>query len=141
MFSQQAIVLSICNIIILIAVIISMFVLKKSKDTEQYKIKTVLKNIAALIMFIIIMVMQIYSVNCMITGECHIWTWILVAFFAFGTLMYIGFFTYVAMSANKIRSTITDLPKLPEFGAIPDDTNIKTPPETKTSVTITTTKV
>jgi hypothetical protein len=126
MFSQQALILTICNVVILIAVILSMFVLKKSKDNDRYKLSTILKNIAALVMFIIIMVMQIYSVNCMIYGDCHLWTWILVAFAAFGTLMYIGFFAYIAMSANRIKTSITDLPKLdfdnekedlPEFGA------------------------
>ena len=132
MFSQQSIVLSICNVIILIAVILSMFVLKKSKDTERYKINTILKNVSALVMFIIIMVLQIYSVNCMISGDCHIWTWILVALFAFGTLMYVGFFTYVAMSASRIQTSIAELPKPLEFGAdVPQQKEKDVPPPSR----------
>ena len=108
--SPQAIILTVCNIVILIALILSLFVIKKSKDSqEENKVKTILKNIAALIMFLIIMVMQIYSLNCMVYGDCTMWSWILTAFAIFGTLAYIGFFAYVAMTAKTVQNNMKDM--------------------------------
>lgn len=109
MLSQQGLILSICNVIIFVAVVLSMFVIKKTADTEPNKVKAVLKNIAVLIMFLLIMVMQVYSLNCMVTGDCHVWAWILTAFAIFGTLGYIGFFAYLTMTANKVKDSVKDL--------------------------------
>lgn len=110
MFSSQAVVLSICNIIIFIALILSMFVLKRSSaDPTESRLKTILKNVAALIMFLIIMVMQVYSLNCMIYGDCAAWAWVLTAFAIFGTLTYIGFFAYLVFSARKVQTSLQGL--------------------------------
>lgn len=112
MLSQQAIILSICNFVILIAVILSLFVIKKSADKkDESKLVTILKNIAALVLFLIIMVLQVYSVNCMVYGECGSWAWILTAFAVFGTLAYLGVFAYVAISAAKLKASVKDLVK------------------------------
>jgi hypothetical protein len=111
MISQQGVILSICNIVIFIAVILSMFVIKKSVDTESNKTKSVFKNIAVLIMFLLIMVMQVYSLNCMVNGDCQMWAWALTAFAVFGTLGYIGFFAYITMTANKVQDSVKDLIK------------------------------
>ena len=113
MLSQQGLILSICNVIIFVAVVLSMFVIKKSADTEPNKIKSVFKNIAVLLMFLLIMVMQVYSLNCMVTGECQVWAWTLTAFAVFGTLGYIGFFAYITMTANKVQESVKDLIKPP----------------------------
>lgn len=109
MISIQAVVLGICNLVILVALIISMFVLKRSSDSSEGKVKTALKNVAALIMFVIIMVMQIYSLNCMVYGNCVAWAWVLTAFAIFGTLAYIGFFTYLLFSTNKVKNSLKDI--------------------------------
>lgn len=110
--SPQAIILTVCNLVILIALILSLFVIKKSQDSpEENKVKTMLKNIAALIMFLIIMVMQIYSLNCMVYGDCNAWAWLLTTFAVFGTLAYIGFFAYVAMTAKRVQTTVKDMMK------------------------------
>ena len=111
MFSQQAFILTICNVIILVAVILSMFVLKKSQATDPSKVKTILKNISVLVMFIIIMLLQVYSLNCMVYGNCQLWSWILTSFAIFGTLGYIGFFAYLSMSANQVKSSLKDIIK------------------------------
>lgn len=111
MFSQQAFILTICNIVILVAVILSMFVIKKSHTADPNKVKTILKNISVLMMFIVIMVLQVYSLNCMVLGNCQIWSWILTAFAVFGTLGYIGFFAYLSMSANQVQNSLKDIIK------------------------------
>lgn len=111
MLSQQGVILSICNFIIFVAVVLSMFVIKKSADTESNKTKSILKNIAVLMMFILIMVMQVYSLNCMVTGDCQLWSWTITAFAVFGTLGYIGFFAYIVMTANKVQESVKDLIK------------------------------
>lgn len=111
MFSQQAFILTVCNVIILVAVILSMFVLKKSQTTDPNKVKTVFKNISVLIMFIIIMMLQVYSLNCMVYGNCQLWSWILTSFAIFGTLGYIGFFAYLSMSANQVQTSLKDIIK------------------------------
>lgn len=110
MFSQQAIILGICNFVIFVAVVVSMFVLKKDADTNQGgKVVPILKNIAALVLFLVIMVMQIYSMNCMVYGECVSWAWIITAFAVFGTLAYLGVFAYIAMSTARLRAGIKDM--------------------------------
>lgn len=110
--SPQAIILTVCNIVILIALILSLFVIKKSSDApEESKVKTILKNVAALVMFLVIMAMQIYSLNCMVYGNCTSWSWVLTTFAIFGTLAYIGFFAYVAMTAKKVQMSMKDMMK------------------------------
>jgi hypothetical protein len=111
MFSQQGVILTVCNVIIFIAVILSMFVIKKSSNTEPNKTTSILKNIAVLIMFLLIMAIQVYSLNCMVYGDCQMWAWSLTAFAVFGTLGYIGFFAYISMSANKLQDSVKDLIK------------------------------
>jgi cytochrome bd-type quinol oxidase subunit 2 len=101
MLSQQALILSICNVVIFIALIISVFIIKKTTDKkEESKYKIVLKNIAALIFFLIIMIMQVYSVNCMVYGECGSWAWIITIFTVLGTLAYLGLFIYILIKSK-----------------------------------------
>lgn len=117
MLSQQAIILGICNLVIFVAVVISMFVLKKDADKgagavgKGGKVVAVLKNVAALVLFLVIMVLQIYSLNCMVYGDCVAWSWILTALAVFGTLGYLGVFAYIAMSTRKISGEIKDMVK------------------------------
>jgi len=110
-FSQQAIILTICNFVIFVAVVLSMFVLKRSTDTETMTIIPILKNVAALVGFVIVMALQVYSLNCMIYGDCNVWAWILTAMAVVGTLAYLGVFVYITVSASKIKSSVKDLIK------------------------------
>lgn len=107
MISTQAIVLTICNLIILVALIISMFIIKRTNDNEQ-KVGAIMKNMSALLGFIIIMGLQIYSLNCMVYGDCHLWSWILVGFGILGTLSYLGVFAYIAYTLKKQQGLPTD---------------------------------
>jgi hypothetical protein len=103
LIAQQAIVLGVCNFIILLSVVLSLFVIKKDTDQGD-KTGAIWKNIAALIMFVTIMALQIYSLNCMVYGDCNIWAWIIAAFAIVGTVSYLGLFAYVATSAQQLTT-------------------------------------
>lgn len=107
MLSSQAFVLAICNVCVLIAVLLSMFVIKKNTDNGETS-SAMVKNVVALVFFIFIMVMQVYSLNCMVRGDCHVWAWILAAFGVIGTLSYLGAFVYILMSSKKNDKTVAD---------------------------------
>jgi hypothetical protein len=137
MLSTQAIVLAICNTVILVAVILSMFVIKKNTD-EGNKVYATIKNIFALLMFIIIMMMQIYSLNCMVYGDCRMWAWVLAIFAVVGTLSYIGFFAYIVFTMKKIST----YPKVMSTMEVNETSSVKpvaqvtttTPPANPTNV-------
>lgn len=109
MLATQSIVLIVCNLFVLIAIILSMFVLKKESNankTTSERITTIAKNVLALVLFVIIMALQVYSLNCMVYGDCQAWAWILTAFAALGTLSYLGFFVYLVSTMKKIHTTV-----------------------------------
>lgn len=118
--STQATILAICNFVILIAVVLSMFVIKKNND-EGNKLYATIKNVFALLMFIIIMTMQVYSLNCMIYGDCHLWGWILTTFAVIGTLSYLGFFAYIAFTIKKTGDAL-------HISQSPSSAPLSTPP-------------
>lgn len=109
MLATQSIVLIVCNIFVFIAIVMSMFVLKKesneNKSTSE-RITTIAKNVLALVLFAIIMALQVYSLNCMVYGDCQAWAWILTTFAAVGTLSYLGFFVYLVSTMKKIQTTV-----------------------------------
>lgn len=100
MLSKQGWVLAVCNTIIFIVVVLSMLSVKQ--ETEQgSKTKALIKNVVALVFFFIVMVLQVYSLNCMITGDCHVWAWILASFAVITTLLYMLAFVFIIFKANK----------------------------------------
>lgn len=131
MLSTQAIVLAVCNLLVFIAITLSMFVLKKESDQNASKsdrIVTIVKNVTALIMFAVIMALQVYSLNCMIYGDCQLWAWIITAFAALGTLSYLGFFVYLIATFKKVGDNVQDIRT---FGGAPSvPTTTPTPPTT-----------
>jgi hypothetical protein len=100
LISTQAVVLAICNALILLAVILSMFVIKKNTD-EGDKGSALIKNVVALLFFFVFMALQVYSLNCMIYGDCRIWAWILVGFAVLGTVLYMAAFLYIVFIKKK----------------------------------------
>lgn len=121
MLSTQAIILAVCNALVFIAIALSMFVLKKESDanvTKSDRIITIVKNVTALIMFAIIMALQVYSLNCMIYGDCQLWTWIITVFAVLGTLSYLGFFVYLVATFKKVEGSVqTTVQDIRTFGA------------------------
>jgi hypothetical protein len=113
MLSTQAIILLVCNLIVLIAVGLSLFALKKNVDKGESKTVVLLQNIAVMIMFVVIMMMQVYSINCMVFGDCQLWTWIIVGLAVIGTLTFLGFFTYVAIATKLTERAVVDAVTLP----------------------------
>jgi NADH:ubiquinone oxidoreductase subunit 3 (subunit A) len=71
-----------------------------SKDQTNKKSKS---YIIILLLFVILpfMVMQIYSLNCMVTGECHAWSWTLSVIAAIFTFLYVIGFIAMIMKIKK----------------------------------------
>jgi energy-converting hydrogenase Eha subunit A len=96
--SYQAIVLMLCNFIIFMLMFINVFIPKKNKDSPS---KTA---ITLVLLFIIlpVMALQVYSLNCMVTGECHAWSWILSAIAGIFTILYVIGFVAMIIKLKKI---------------------------------------
>lgn len=82
--SKQAIILMICNFIVFMLLLFNTFITKGSN-----------RNAIIIVLFLMIlpfMILQIYSLNCMVTGECYVWSWIIAYIsIAFTVLYVIGF--------------------------------------------------
>ena len=96
---KQTLVLLVCNIVIFILIVSNMF-LGKNKNWFL--------SIVLLIALIVpIMLMQLYSVNCMVTGDCNSWSWFLVAVAVLCTLVYIiGFINSIINLKKNTGPTI-----------------------------------
>lgn len=91
--SNQAIILSICNLIIFMLMFINVFISK-----QKSKIVVIL----GLIFIVIpIMIIQIYSLNCMVTGSCTVWSWTLSAIAIIFTLIYVIGFIIMIIKLKK----------------------------------------
>lgn len=137
--STQAVILTICNVLVFIAVATSMFLIKKEGDANtnvSSRIGTIMKNIAALIMFAIVMALQVYSLNCMIYGDCHMWTWIITGFAVFGTLSYLGIFVYLVSTLKRVKDTVkSDIDDIRSFGDAPTSDAAAAPATASTTET------
>lgn len=86
--SKQGLVLLVCNMIVFIMIVANIFVSKKSN--------WVMSLFLLCVLIIPIMAIQVYSLNCMVTGDCRLWSWTLVAFVIVFTLLYIiGFLSMI----------------------------------------------
>jgi len=91
--SKQAIILMICNFIVFMLLLSNTFISKIPNRTA-----------ILLVLFLLIlpfMLLQIYSLNCMVTGECYTWTWIIAAIAVVFTILYvIGFIIMIKKMKN-----------------------------------------
>lgn len=106
MLSTQAWLLAICNFVIFVSVVISVFLIKD--DGEQGKKGTALfKTVIALLSFLFVMALQVYSLNCMVFGNCLLWSWIVSVFAAIGCIAYICVFVYVVvLKKTSIKQSV-----------------------------------
>lgn len=100
MLTTQGWILAICNIIIFVVVIVGMVAVKKDSE-DGNKPLALVKNVVALVFFFIVMALQVYSLNCMVTGDCHLWAWILAVFAVITTLLYMGAFVIILFGPSK----------------------------------------
>lgn len=101
--SKQAIILMICNFIVFMLLLLNTFITKT--PSRIY--------IIIVLFFIILpfMLLQIYSLNCMVTGECYAWSWIIAYIaIAFTVLYVIGFIVMI----RKLKQTGPTGPTGPE---------------------------
>jgi hypothetical protein len=91
--SNQAIILTVCNFIIFMLMFANIFISKQ-------KSKTIV--ILGLIFIVIpIMIIQIYSLNCMVTGSCVAWSWTLSIIAIVLTLVYVIGFIAMIMKLKR----------------------------------------
>lgn len=101
--SKQAIILMICNFIVFMLLLLNTFITKTPNRTA-----------IIVVLFLLIlpfMLLQIYSLNCMVTGECYAWSWIIAYIaIAFTVLYVIGFIIMI----RKIKKTGPEGPEEPK---------------------------
>lgn len=101
--SKQAIILMICNFIVFMLLLLNTFITKTPNRTG-----------IIVVLFLLIlpfMLLQIYSLNCMVTGECYAWSWIIAYIaIAFTVLYVIGFVVMI----QRLKKTGPAGPEGPE---------------------------
>lgn len=103
--STQAWLLAICNFVIFISVILSLFLIKD--DNEQGKKgSAIFKTIIALGSFLCVMALQVYSLNCMVVGDCILWSWIVAIFATIGCIAYVCLFVYVVVVLKRAPNAV-----------------------------------
>jgi quinol-cytochrome oxidoreductase complex cytochrome b subunit len=105
MIRTQTIIIGICIIITLLLSISNLFIPKaNSEKTNSMFTKAKFFMLLIILLFVFpLALLQLYAVNCMLEGNCVIFTWILVIIILFYTLFYIGSFIY---NLVKLRKTI-----------------------------------
>lgn len=103
LWSSQAKVIVVCNIVVLIAVLLSIFGINKERNKQEGKIKAISKAVIVFVMFIVIMLLQVYTMNCMIYGECHSLAWAISSVAVVGTLIYLGIFIYLIFKKHTTK--------------------------------------
>lgn len=101
--SNQALTILICNFIIFILLLANTFIPRKSASDAE---KRMTKTGSFIVLFLLVlpfMLLSVYSVNCMIVGQCTTWTWIISAFVIFVAFLYIIGFIQMIMIKKKER--------------------------------------
>ena len=106
--STQAMILAACNAVIFIAVVIAMFLTKEEADKGS-KVVAIMKNIVSLLAFFIMMALQVYSLNCMVYGECYLWSWIIAIFSVIGLVIFILGFIYIIYMTKSVGNAMNSL--------------------------------
>lgn len=102
MIRTQTIIIGICIIITLLLAISNLFI-PQDKESIFTKTKFYLLLIMLLVIFPLAIV-HLYAVNCMLEGNCELFTWIIVALVIISTIVYVGGFIYRLV---KLKKTIT----------------------------------
>jgi hypothetical protein len=88
---KQALIVLLCNMVILIVLMMNVFISTNNNSK--------LISIVFIILFVIpFAIIQTYSINCMISGNCSIFSWALAGAILVCTVLYI---IYVIMHISK----------------------------------------
>ena len=92
----QSIVLLVCNLIIFVLVGANVLINKKENAPSW------LLTLILLVMIVLpIMIVQVYSLDCMFTGDCRAWSWTLATAAIVVTLIYIVGFISMIIKLKK----------------------------------------
>ena len=99
--TPQAIVLLVANLVFLIAVVFSISSVLRTMKTHGFDVTyDVSRVVSALLSYLIVMGLQVYSLNCMVVGDCRVWTWILAGLAVLGTLLYLALLVWIFAKSN-----------------------------------------
>ena len=107
MQSTQSIVVGVCSIICLL------ILFTNSILNQSYTVKE--KAIAFVVIFFVgvpFLLLQVYTVNCVVVGTCDIYGWIITSIAIITTLTYLGLFVYKIV-VKKQQSYVTQEIKEP----------------------------
>ena len=101
--APQTITLLIVNVLLLATFVAGVFMInnKKDADKEQKKWLVVIKNLGVFAVYIMIMCAQAYSVNCMIYGNCFVWSWVIAALIIVASLSHMGLIIYLIFKSRS----------------------------------------
>lgn len=105
MIRTQTIIIGICIIITLLLAISNLFIPTNNQDKQSIFTRT--KFYLLLVMLLVIFplaIVHLYAVNCMLEGNCELFTWIIAALVIISTILYTGGFIYRLV---KLKKTIT----------------------------------
>jgi len=104
MIRIQTIIIGICVIITILLSISNLFIpVNKEDKTFFTKAKFYLLLVIILVVFPLALV-HLYAVNCMLEGNCVIFTWVIVAITLILTIAYIVSFIYGLIKIKKLTS-------------------------------------
>lgn len=101
--SNQALTILVCNFIIFVLLLANTFIPRKSPSDSE---KRMSKSGSFIVLFFLVlpfMLLSVYSVNCMIVGQCTTWTWILSALVICVAFLYIVGFVQMIIIKKKER--------------------------------------
>lgn len=110
MMSSQAWVMAVCNLLIF-GLMIAAVVFAKKDAEEGNKAIAVIKTVVGFLFIFVIMALQVYSLNCMVVGDCQLWSWIIAILSVISTLVFIGGLIYIYYVTKKISTVMDEVSK------------------------------
>lgn len=101
--SNQALTILICNFVIFILLLANTFIPRKNPSDAEKRMSRSGSFIVLFLLVLPFMLLSVYSVNCMIVGQCTTWTWILSAFVILIAFLYIVGFIQMIIIKKKER--------------------------------------
>jgi hypothetical protein len=102
MIHKQTIIIGVCFVIVLLIMLVNSLLPQKKQDTTLDRSK-ILITLAILLTFLPIALIKLYSVNCMLEGNCHVLVWVYVAIWVLLTAAYTGAFILKAIKTKKTQ--------------------------------------
>jgi hypothetical protein len=99
--SNQAMTILVCNFIIFILLLANIFIPRN--DSSQKRMSKTGSFVVLFLLVLPFMILSVYSVNCMIVGQCTTWSWILSGLVIIAAILYIIGFIQMIIIKKKER--------------------------------------